>query len=159
MVKYENLNVAICSILEKFPARFEHFRKTCEERFLEDFAEHLKAADSFKEQKADTAPVYHFITEYRPTELKQRLGALRQKLSGIPVALEEPKKAEKKAEKKTEKKVEKKAPAKATAKKATAKKATTKAKKEPEEEPPAKGKKRAAAAKSAGPKKKAKQMK
>jgi ubiquitin-conjugating enzyme E2 Z len=115
MVKYENINVAVCGILEKFPSRFQEYRTRCEQRFLNDYERHIAECDSFTGLTADTAPVYHFITEYKPADLKQRLGNLRQRLLGIPT---NPGTKEKKAEKEEEKTVEKKADTKVEKKKA-----------------------------------------
>jgi ubiquitin-protein ligase len=118
MVKYENINVAVCGILEKFPARFQDYRSRCEQRFLSDYERHIAECDSFAGLTADTAPVYHFITEYKPADLKQRLGNLRQRLLGIPTNPGAKEKEEEKAEKKAEKKADTKARAPVEKKKA-----------------------------------------
>ena len=51
IVKYENINVAVCLMLEKFPPKFKHFRRVCEERFLKDYMDHVAACDSFKSHR------------------------------------------------------------------------------------------------------------
>jgi ubiquitin-conjugating enzyme E2 Z len=165
MVKYENINVAVCGILEKFPSRFQDYRSRCEQRFLSDYERHIAECDSFAGLTADTAPVYHFITEYKPADLKQRLGNLRQRLLGIPANPDTKEKTaekteEKNAEKKAENKVEKKKAEKKVQKKddrKTERKTDGKKddKKEEKKSQPA-GRKRVATTKTESPKKKAK---
>mmetsp|Transcript_17627 Transcript_17627/g.50173 ORF Transcript_17627/g.50173 Transcript_17627/m.50173 type:complete len:313 (-) Transcript_17627:159-1097(-) len=82
IIRYANISVGVVRMLKELPPKFAHFRPQMRRIFLqraEAYAKTLEVYDA-KDGQSARSPIWSFVVQYKPRELRIELEALRAKL-------------------------------------------------------------------------------